>query len=98
MDSRDVSGPAKQLLAVAESANAIGVDYRLALFRRGPRDTPLIAAAQRRGLEPMVISGEYQGDPAELMGLFRAVRTPGIDLVQTHGYKPNVLMALIRSV
>ena len=94
MDTRLVSGPGRQLLSLATLAPEVGVNVRLGLFYRDTPHTAFIDTARRRGLDLRLIASRWPGDPASLVALARAARELDVDVLQTHGYKANVLTFL----
>jgi glycosyltransferase involved in cell wall biosynthesis len=96
LDSGRVGGPGKQLLAVADPTRQWGVSTALATFRRGPADTPLAAAAAHLKIPVVGIPDRFPGDPGTVGAFLRGVRRAGADILQTHGYKANVLAWLVR--
>jgi glycosyltransferase involved in cell wall biosynthesis len=92
IDGYRLTGPAKQVLAAI--GPDLGADVRLAVFQRPRSSTPLIVAAGR--IAPVLtIRDRFAGDPCALAQLLRHGRAADVDLVQTHGYKPNVLMSVL---
>jgi glycosyltransferase involved in cell wall biosynthesis len=96
LDSGRVGGPAKQLMAVAAPSRRWGVTTALATFRRGAEDAPFAAAARRLAIPVLGIRDGFPGDPRTLVSFLRSVRHAGADILQTHGYKANVLAWLLR--
>jgi glycosyltransferase involved in cell wall biosynthesis len=94
MDGHRVTGPAKQLLAVAGHRHRTRVRTMLALFQRPPTPTPLVSAARRRRLPLVVVRDRFPADPRTAFALATHARASGVDVVQTHGYKANVLARL----
>ena len=92
IDGYRLTGPAKQLLASVGPGLNAGV--RLAVFQRTRSPSPLILAAGR--IAPVVsIRDRFPGDPRAALQLFEHARAADVAVVQTHGYKPNVLMSLL---
>lgn len=92
IDGYRLTGPAKQVLAAI--GPGLGADVRLAVFQRPRSATPLIVAARR--LAPVfTIRDRFAGDPCAVAQLLHHGRAADVDLVQTHGYKPNVLMSVL---
>lgn len=94
MDAYRVTGPAKQLLALA-GYRRDRLRFTLATFRRGREESPFLQAARAAGLPTVIIPDRFPGDPSSLFNLAEAVRTYRPDILQTHGYKPNVLGRLL---
>jgi glycosyltransferase involved in cell wall biosynthesis len=93
MDAYRVTGPAKQLLALV-TRPPVGVTVRLALFQRG-RPTPLVEAARGAGIPLSIVPEAFPGDPRTLLAFAASVRAAGAHVIQTHGYKANVLGAMV---
>ena len=96
MDSVRVSGPARQLLSLAAAGPSVGLDVRLGLFARGASRTPLAEAANTLGLDVRTLPSRWPADPSSVVALTRLAREPDVDVLQTHGYKANVLAWLAR--
>lgn len=96
IDSYRVSGPAKGVLEFCDSA--IGhVDPLILVFQRGsPEATEFRRECERRGVLVQHLWERFRGDPSVLrqaLGLARSFRP---ELIQTHGYKPNVVGLALR--
>jgi glycosyltransferase involved in cell wall biosynthesis len=91
MDTQLVSGPGRQLLSLATTAPGVGVHVRLGLFYRGTPHTAFIDAARNLALDVSLFPSRWPADPASAIALARAARQPDVDVLQTHGYKANVL-------
>lgn len=94
IDGYRVTGPARQLLAQATEARD-GALITLAIFQRGPDVTPLVRAACGRQIPTLTVPDRFPGDPRTARALARLAAQPGIEILQTHGYKANVLAALV---
>lgn len=94
MDGHRVTGPAKQLLAVAGHGDGTRVSTTLALFQRPVTPTPLVSAARSRRLPLVVVRDRFPADPRTAFALAAHARASDVDVVQTHGYKANVLARL----
>jgi glycosyltransferase involved in cell wall biosynthesis len=93
MDAYRVTGPAKQLLALA-SHPPVGVTIHLALFQRR-RPTPLAEAARAAGIPVSIVHERFAGDPRTVLALAAHARAANAHVIQTHGYKANVLGAVV---
>jgi glycosyltransferase involved in cell wall biosynthesis len=92
IDGYRLTGPGKQVLA--SQGPGLGARVRLAVFLRSASPTPFILAAQRT-TPVLSIRDRFPGDPRTVTQLLRHAGAADVDIVQTHGYKPNVLMSLI---
>jgi glycosyltransferase involved in cell wall biosynthesis len=98
MDGYRVTGPARQLFAAALPRPSWGIATTLSLFQRSANPTPLVEAARRLGAPVRVVRDRFPGDPRAVVALAALVRKPEVHIVQTHGYKANVLGRLIATV
>jgi glycosyltransferase involved in cell wall biosynthesis len=94
MDAYRVTGPAKQLLAAATPQAALNVTTTLGVFQRSAAPGPFITAARELGVPVLVIRDRFPGDP-RMTGVF-AGHARRADILQTHGYKANVLACVLR--
>jgi glycosyltransferase involved in cell wall biosynthesis len=65
----------------------------LALFSRKSASSPLLREADRSHLSVIRLPDRFPGDPRSI-GVLTAI-ADNADLIQTHGYKANVLMRLV---
>jgi glycosyltransferase involved in cell wall biosynthesis len=93
IDGYRLSGPARQLLDLRHCA---GVVINMAVFQRQPDPTPLILAAREVNVPTRVVPDRFPGDPRTVVAFARLAADAGTDILQTHGYKANVLAALVR--
>jgi glycosyltransferase involved in cell wall biosynthesis len=93
MDAYRVTGPARQLLALAVRP-PVGVTIHLALFQRG-RSTPFVEAAGAAGVPVSVVHERFVGDPRAMLAFASSARGAGAHVIQTHGYKANVFGAAV---
>jgi glycosyltransferase involved in cell wall biosynthesis len=98
IDTVEVSGPGRQLAALAVALREHGVELRVAMFRRVGRPHPPYAAhLDRLGIDHTVIDerGPLDRDAAGAVGELLARWRP--DVVQTHSYKMTAVAALLRA-
>jgi glycosyltransferase involved in cell wall biosynthesis len=95
MDAYRVTGPARQLLAAATPRPSFPVVTSLALFQRTADPTPILASAARAAVPAYAVRDRFPGDPRTAVALARLVDDVRPDILQTHGYKANVLGRLI---
>ena len=95
MDGYRVTGPARQLLAATLFSQWSGMATILGLFQRPANSTPLVEAARRSGATVHVIRDRFPGDPRTAVALAAIARRPEVHVLQTHGYKANVLGGLV---
>ncbi len=97
LDTWIVSGPGRQLAALALALAPLGVEVRIVMFQReGRPPSPYIAYLREQGLEPVVLRERGPGDLGALRGLAQALRDFAPDIVQSHGYRPTGLVSLLR--
>lgn len=99
MDATRVTGPAKQLLAMTRElvGRGIGTEFVVAM-RRGISSTPYWEAATALGMPIHRIEDRFPGDPGLLRQFRELLATIRPDALQTHGYRPNALARLARSI
>jgi glycosyltransferase involved in cell wall biosynthesis len=90
VDGHRLTGPAKQLLALAAAGSRFRIDVRLGIFQRPAESTPLVEAARASGVPVRVVRDRFPGDPRTVSALISLARSPDVDVLQTHGYKANV--------
>lgn len=95
MDSFRVSGPAKQLLRSTISGVASGVTTTLALFQRSAEPSPFVVSARRAQVPVLVIRDRFAGDLGIVVALAKHIRDAKPDILQTHGYKANIVGRLL---
>ncbi|WP_414475749.1 glycosyltransferase [Microvirga sp. M2] len=97
MDTWIVSGPGRQLAALAQALKSHEVDLCIFMFQRTGRDpSPFIGYLERAGVSHVVIP---DGGPLDMSLPGRLRRAFGAfqpDIVQTHGYRMTTLLFLLR--
>src|ERR1044071_2201380 len=98
LDAPGVSGPARQLSALARALREEGVAMTLVLFRRlgRPPDESFLRSLDRDGVPYRVLLERRFGDFTLLTQLRTILADTGADLIETHGYKPTTLAYLLR--
>jgi glycosyltransferase involved in cell wall biosynthesis len=87
-----IGGPGKGLFHFLKHAPTGAFDYILCNFNLKNRPMgQFVQEARRRGLRLMLLRQRATIDPALILEARRVVREHGINVVQTHGYKSNVL-------
>lgn len=97
IDGYRVTGPARQLLAAATHPG-LGAGTTLAVFARGASSIPLVDSARKMKLPVVELPDRFPGDPATAAAFLRLARSAEVDVLQTHGYKANVLAAMFAGV
>src|SRR5205807_8571566 len=97
IDAYRVSGPAKGLLDFLGSVRD-RLEALVLVFQRGRRDvTEFRQACQRREIAVEVVWERHRYDVSVLSRALRAVRSFRPDLIQTHGYKADVVGLTVRA-
>lgn len=97
MDTWNVSGPGRQIAALAAALAQRGVDLRLFMFQRAGRPpSPFIAYLERAGVGYTVISERGPLDAVALGRLRSALRQWQPDIVQSHHYRPTTFVFLLQ--
>lgn len=92
IDSFDVSGPGRQLVAIASELQGHGVETQLILFRRGDAArAPFESFVEAAGLPCEVVGDSAPFDPRVLPRVNRILRGWRPDIVQTHSYRPAAI-------
>jgi glycosyltransferase involved in cell wall biosynthesis len=97
LDTWIVSGPGRQLAALAGALKPLGVDLKIFMFQREGRATsPYIGYLEELGVDHAVIHerGRLDLTPPRALAALLAEFKP--DIVQTHGYRPTGLIRLLR--
>lgn len=96
MDTWIVSGPGRQITALARELQEQDIELRVFMFqRRGHPISPFIAYLQRAGVSYVVIPDNGPLDSALPGRLHRAFQAWKPDIVQSHGYRMTALVFLI---
>lgn len=97
IDSAILSGPGRQLAAVASELRPQGVELTVVLFRRAGRSpSPLVRHLAAAGVTAVELPERGPLD-LRLIGRVAAVlRQLAPDLVQTHSYRTTAIMSLLR--
>jgi glycosyltransferase involved in cell wall biosynthesis len=98
IDGYRVTGPARQVLATAADPRGSRFTTTLAIFQRSRSATPFVEAATRLGVPTRVLPDRFPGDPRTALAMSALARRPEVDILETHGYKPNVLACLLAVV
>jgi glycosyltransferase involved in cell wall biosynthesis len=97
MDTAQVSGPGRQLAALAVSLAAAGVQLHVVTFHRTGRPrSPYLDYLERAEVGYTVLEESGPLDFGLLPRLRRVLQDWAPDVVQTHGYKPTVLVWALR--
>ncbi|MDF1505350.1 glycosyltransferase, partial [Roseisolibacter sp. H3M3-2] len=98
MDTGQISGPGRQLAALAVALREAGVDLRVLLSRRaGPAEPPASADLAARGVTCRVLEEAGFVDRTLPARVGAVLREWAPDVVQTHSYKCSALVALLRA-
>jgi glycosyltransferase involved in cell wall biosynthesis len=97
IDTVQVSGPGRQLAALASCLRPQGVDIHVITFHRtGRSPSPYLAYLERAGVAYSVVEEAGPLDARLLVRLRRLLAELAPDIVQTHGYKPTALVWALR--
>ena len=87
-----VGGPGKGLFQLLQRLRRRPFAYSLSVFAPGGRDDlEFVARARELGLEVHLLREDISLDPLLFARAWRHHRASGCNIVQTHGYKPNVI-------
>jgi glycosyltransferase involved in cell wall biosynthesis len=97
IDTAILSGPGRQLTALAARLDRYGVKLRVYMFQRaGHPLSPFIAYLERAGVDHVVLPDRGPFDLILLASLGRSLREWGPDIVQTHNYRTTVMAYLLK--
>jgi glycosyltransferase involved in cell wall biosynthesis len=97
MDTAIVSGPGRQLVALAQGLREYGVTLRVYMFQRAGRPrSPFIPYLDRAGIEHIVLPDRGPLDLELLATLARSLREWAPDIVQSHNYRTTAMAYLLR--
>lgn len=97
IDTVHVSGPGRQLAALASSLPDFGVEFTVVTFHRTGRNrSPYLDYLEHAGVRYVVVPETGPFDVGLLMRIRRVLAECAPDIVQTHGYKPTVLAWALR--
>jgi len=97
MDSASVSGPVRQLGAVIRPLAALGYELHCVVFQRAgkaPVGSPEFL--RRMGASVTIVSDARAFDASVLRKLAALITHVAPDIIETHGYRPSVLLAALR--
>jgi glycosyltransferase involved in cell wall biosynthesis len=97
MDTYMVSGPARQLMSVVHPLRENGVDLKVVTFAAHDATSPFMRQLAVEQTAHVVIRQKSSYDPATAARLLDEVRRFDPHIIQSHGYRPTVLVALLRS-
>jgi glycosyltransferase involved in cell wall biosynthesis len=96
IEARSVTGPAKNLLMLAQALSANTVrpcEIRIATFVRGETRNAFTEACARSGVQVDLIRERWRFDPGVLAQLGRVVGEYQPDIIQSHNVKSHFLIA-----
>jgi glycosyltransferase involved in cell wall biosynthesis len=97
IDAIQVSGPGRQLAALARCLAPRGVDLRVVTFHRTGRPrAPYLDHLERANIGYVVLPESGPLDARLIARLRRVLADWAPSIVQTHGYKPSALAYLLR--
>lgn len=94
-----VGGPGKGLFQLLERMRDRRFEYTLSVFAPGGRDDlEFVQRARELGTEVHLLREDFSFDPMLLWRAWRHHRAAGCNIVQTHGYKPNVIGLFLQRI
>ena len=97
MDSVSVSGPVRQLGAVIRPLAAMGFDLHCVIFQRLGKAPNLSSEFLRSmGATVTTLTDSRAFDPGLIWRLEALIDECRPDVIETHGYRPSVLLAMLR--
>lgn len=99
IDTRIVSGPGRQLAALAEGMSGRDADFLVICFhRRGSPRSPYLAHLDERGVRYVVVPENHALDPRVVRRVHLILRQWGPDIVQTHSYKATLIAGILKRI
>ena len=86
-----VGGPEKQILNHALSVDRDRFEVMLGSYSEGKPENPLLKEAKARNLPIFQVDSKSSFNPGQIFQLRRFMKTQGINLLCTHGYKSNFI-------
>jgi glycosyltransferase involved in cell wall biosynthesis len=97
IDSATLSGPGRQLAAIAREVRQYGVELVVILFRRSGRpSSPLVRHLEQAGVDHVELPDHGPLDAGVARRVASALRERAPDVVQTHSYRTTAIVALLR--
>jgi len=99
IDTWQVSGPGRQLAALAHALQAHGIDLQIGcVYRRGRPEPPFLDYLRRQGLPAHLLAEAGPFDPGLPLRAARLADQVGADILQTHSYKTTVVGWILRTM
>ncbi len=86
-----VGGPEKQILEISSRLTGMGWSVVVGSFRENRRSVGITDAARERGIATFLIDTQSPFDPDSVRQLRRHLRNNAVEVLITHGYKPNLI-------
>ena len=93
-----VSGPGRQLVALAKELGRHGVEVRILLLSRPGTSTAFAEFAAANGIACTVVADRGPLDPRVIREVHRHVAAWQPDIVQTHSYKQTAILYVLRKL
>ncbi len=84
-------GPEKQIIESSPHLSRLGWDVVVGSFRENRPVVEVVENARACGLRTFLIDTKSPFDPRSVVQLRRHLRRYGVDVLVTHGYKPNLV-------
>jgi glycosyltransferase involved in cell wall biosynthesis len=94
--SNFAGGPEKQIVELSVRLRDLGWTVVVGSFRENRHSVEVIELARARGLETFLIDTRSPFSPAAVAQLVRFLRAARVEILVTHGYKPNLIGYLAR--
>lgn len=99
MDTINVSGPARQLVAIVEPLRAIGVELHVLAFHPAKKqDTPFVRFLESERVPHTAVPAYGRLRWRTLVALNEVIEQLAPTIVQTHSYRPNAHFLLLRAL
>jgi glycosyltransferase involved in cell wall biosynthesis len=98
IDTFEVSGPGRQLVAIASCLRRHHVEMRLILFRRGGNRAPFERFVEDAGVPYEVVTDSGRFDLRVVSRVKRILSEWNPHIVQTHNYRPGAIAFALRQL
>lgn len=96
MSTKNVSGPAKQLFQFIKYASGSGFKWILSDTDNGYDNWEYREEAIKRGIQFVTLKETFRFDPSSIWQVYKIIREQKIDMIQSHGYKPDTIAFILK--
>ncbi len=96
MSTNKVSGPAKQLFQLIKYANGSEFKWIVSDTDNGNDNWEYRDEAIKRGIQFIALKKTFRFDPSSVWQVYKIIKEQKIDIIQTHGYKPDTIAFILK--